>query len=315
MEFKVTILGSGAASPAHGRNQTSQVVTSGNSCFLVDCGEATQIQLKRYKIKLSRIDFVFISHLHGDHYLGLMGLISTMHLSRREKPLTIFGPKGLDEIITVQLKYSHLKLHFPIRFVPTEHDGKQLLVDHKYLKVYSFPLKHRIPCTGFSFEEKPRLRNLIKEKVHFAKLGIEAILTLRSGMDYLDEEGNVIYSAEEYTHPPAPLRKYAFCSDTLYDEEIIPYIRNSSLLYHEATFMNIDEIRAGETCHSTAAQAATIAKSAGAKQLLLGHYSSRYVDLNPLLEEAKAVFEPSILSEEGTAYWIEYGYPGTEVSV
>jgi ribonuclease Z len=305
LEFKVTILGSGAASPSRGRNQTSQVVTFGNSCFLVDCGEATQIQLKKYKVKLSRIDHIFISHLHGDHYLGLMGLISTMHLARREKLLTIFGPPGLDEIITVQLKYSHLKLHYPIKFVPTRPDGKNLLMDEKHIKVYSFPLTHRVPCTGFSFEEKPRMRNLIKEKVQSVKPGLDAILSLRNGLDYLDENGNVLFHVEEYTYPPAPLRKYAFCSDTLYDEDIIPYIRDSSLLYHESTFMNRDEIRAGETCHSTAAQAATIAKSAEVKQLLLGHYSSRYVDLYPLLEEAQAIFEPSMLSEEGNTYWID----------
>jgi ribonuclease Z len=298
-------LGSGAASPSRGRNQTSQVVTSGNNCFLVDCGEAAQIQLKKYKIKLSRIDHIFISHLHGDHYLGLMGLISTMHLARRERLLTIFGPRGLDEIITVQLKHSHLKLHYPIKFVSTSQDGKRLLLDDKYLNIYSFPLKHRIPCTGFSFEEKPRMRNLIKEKIQSNKLGVDAILSLRNGLDYVNDEGNVTYRVEEYTYPPALPRKYAFCSDTLYDEDIIPYIRDSSLLYHEATFMNRDEIRAAETCHSTTAQAATIARSAGAKQLLLGHYSSRYVDLYPLLEEAKAIFEPSILSEEGATYWME----------
>lgn len=305
MDFKVTILGSGAASPSRGRNQTSQVVTLGNNCFLVDCGEAAQIQLKKYKIKLSKIDHIFISHLHGDHYLGLMGLISTLHLARRERLLTIFGPNGLDEIITVQLKHSHLKLHYPIKFVPTSQEGKNLLLDDKYMRVYSFPLKHRIPCTGFSFEEKPRLRNLIKEKLQSHNLGIDAILSLRNGLDYRDEGGQILYRVEEYTYPPAPLRKYAFCSDTLYDEDIIPYIRDSSLLYHEATFMNRDEIRAGETCHSTAAQAATIARSAGVKQLLLGHYSSRYVDLHPLLKEAEAIFEPSFLSGEGNTYWID----------
>lgn len=305
MDFKVTILGSSAASPVYGRNQTCQVVSLGNSYFLVDCGESAQVQLKKHRIKFSKIDFIFISHLHGDHYLGLMGLISTMHLARRDKLLTIFGPTGLDEIITIQLKYSHLELNYPIKFVPTEHDGKNLLLDQTYVKVFSFPLKHRIPCTGFSFEEKPRLRNLVKEKVHFAKLGIEAILTLRNGLDYLDENGDVKYSAKEYTHPPAPLRKYAFCSDTVYDEEIIPYIRETTLLYHEATFMNIDEIRAKETCHSTGAQAAAIAKSADVKKLLLGHYSSRYGDLDPLLQEAQHIFGPTILSEEGNTYWVE----------
>src|SRR5690606_7700400 len=139
--------------------------------------------------------------------------------------------------ITVQLKYSHLKLHYPIKFFPTSQDGKMLLVDDKYLKIFSFPLKHRIPCTGFSFEEKPRMRNLIKEKIQSAQLGIDAILSLRNGMDYIDANGNLICPLEEYTYPPAPQRKYAFCSDTLYDEDIIPYIRDCSLLYHEATFM------------------------------------------------------------------------------
>jgi len=305
LDFKVTILGSSAASPARGRNQTSQVVTAGNSCYLVDCGEAAQIQMKRYKIKLSKIDHVFISHLHGDHYLGLMGLISTLHLARRDRQLTIFGPKGLDEIITVQLKYSHLKLNYPLRFVAVSYDGKTLLHEDKYVKVYSFPLKHRIPCTGYSFEEKERPRNLIKSKLQETKLPIEAIRALRNGQDYWDDQMKVWYRVNDYAYPPAPLRKYAFCSDTLFDEDLVPYISESTLLYHEATFMHIDQRRAVETCHSTAVEAATIAKLSGAKQLLLGHYSSRYADLNLLLEEAKAVFYPSLLSEEGNSYWIE----------
>lgn len=279
----------------------------GNSHFLVDCGESTQIQMKKYRVKSSKINHIFISHLHGDHYLGLMGLISTMHLSWREKPLTIFGPRGLDEIITVHLKHSNLKLHFPIRFVPTNPDGKNLLLEEKYVKVFSFPLKHRIPCTGFSFEEKPRLRNMVKEKVLDAKPGIDAILTLRTGKDFLDENGNVIYRAEEYTHPPAPLRKYAFCSDTVYDETIVSYIPDTTVLYHEATFMNIDETRARETCHSTAAQAAAIARSAQVKKLLLGHFSTRYSDLEPLLLEARSVFPESYIGEEGQTYWIDNG--------
>ena len=305
MEFKVTILGTNAAIPSHGRNQTSQLVAMGTTYFLVDCGESTQIQLRKYKIRFSKIDYIFISHLHGDHYLGLMGLLLSFHLARREKTLTIFGPKGLDEIITVQLKFSNLKLYYPLRFVQTNAEGKNFLLDEKQLKVYSFPLKHRIPCTGFSFEEKPRLRNLIKEKVQFEKLGIEAIHTLRNGEDYIDENGKVKYLLEEYTHPPAPLRKYVFCSDTIFDESIIPYIQGCNLLYHEATFMNIHQTRARETGHSTAAQAATLAKAAQAKQLLLGHFSTRYTDLEPLLQEARATFPSSYLSEEGKTFWVE----------
>jgi ribonuclease Z len=305
LEFKVTILGCNSATPSHGRNQTSQVVSLGNTRLLVDCGESAQFQLRKYKVKSFKIDYIFISHLHGDHYLGLMGLISTFHLSRRTRMLTIFGPPGLDEIITVQLKYGNLKLHYPLRFVPTDAAEKTLLVEEECFKVFSFPLKHRIPCTGFLVEEKPRLRNLVKEKVHFGKLGIEAIQTLRKGLDFLDENGEVLYSAEEYTLPPAPLRKYAFCSDTVYDETIIPYVQDVNLLYHEATFMNIDQTRATETCHSTGAQAAAIAKAAGVKQLILGHFSSRYGDLEPLLLEAQEVFPNTIISEEGKTYWVE----------
>ncbi len=277
MDFKVTILGSNSALPAYGRNQTSQVVTLGNSYLLIDCGESTQIQLRKFRIRFSRIDNIFISHLHGDHYLGLMGLISSFHLARRIKTLTIYGPKGLDEIITVQLKYGNLNLHFPLQFVQTNSEGKNLLLEEIEFRVFSFPLKHRIPCTGFIIEEKPRLRNLVKEKVHFNKIGLEAIQTLRSGKDVLDEKGSIKYSVEEYTHPPAPLRKYVFCSDTVYDEDIIPYIRDANLLYHESTFMNAHQTRARETCHSTAAQAASIAIASNARKLLLGHFSTRYL--------------------------------------
>lgn len=305
MEFKVTILGSNSALPAHGRHQTSQVVTIGDSLLLVDCGESTQIQLRKFKIRISKINHIFISHLHGDHYLGLMGLISTFHLSRRERPLVIFGPKGLDEIIRIQLKYGHTRLHYPIQFVPTKPDIKNLLLEEKYFKVYSFPLKHRIPCTGFSFEEKHRPRNLIKEKILASRPEIEAIHALREGRDFLDENGAVKYAVADYTHPPAPLRKYGFCSDTIYDEAIIPYIKDVNLLYHEATFMNIDHSRAKDTFHSTGAQAAKIAQAAKAQKLLLGHFSTRYVNLNPLLCEAQEVFQRTLISEEGQTYLVD----------
>lgn len=305
MDFKATILGSYSASPALGKFQTSQVVSIGNSILLVDCGESCQSLLRKYKIKYSKIDYIFISHLHGDHYLGLMGLVSSFHLAQRERPLTIFGPKGLDEIITLHLKYGNLKLCYPLRFEPTIPERKTLILEEPAFQVYSFPLKHRIPCTGFSFEEKPRLRSLIKEKIQFAEMGVEAIQTLRQAKDVVDDDGKIIYRAEEYTHPPAPLRKYAFCSDTIYDEEIIPFIEGADLLYHEATFMSRDISRAEKTFHSTGAQAATLAKAAQVGKLLLGHFSTRYVDLLPLLEEARAIFPESHLSEEGETYCIK----------
>ncbi|RZS97193.1 RNAse Z [Cecembia calidifontis] len=305
LDFQVTVLGSNSAIPSHGRNQTSQLVNIANNFLLIDCGEGTQIQLRKFKLKFSKIDFIFISHLHGDHYFGLMGLISSFHLNKRRKLLTIFGPNGLDEIITVQLRHSNTRLNFPLRFVPTNPENKALILEEKDFKVFSFPLKHRIPCTGFLIQEKHGLRNLIKEKLMESKLPIEAIRHLREGKDFTDEEGNVLYAVEDYAYPKRKIRTYAFCSDTIYDPQIIPYIAGADLLYHEATFGNDEEHRAAETFHSTAAQAGKIAKEAGVSRLLLGHYSTRYLDLSPILDQAKAEFPESYLSEEGITYSID----------
>ncbi|PRY90935.1 ribonuclease Z [Mongoliibacter ruber] len=305
MEFEVTILGSNSAIPAHGRNQTSQLLKVGNSYLLLDCGEGTQIQLRKFKLRFSKIDFIFISHLHGDHYLGLMGLISSFQLHKRTRLLTVFGPVGLDEILTVQLKHSNTKLNFPLRFVATDPDSPQLILEESNFKVFTFPLKHRIPCTGFRIEEKIRFRNLIKGKLQERKIPVEAINCLRNGKDFTNEEGKVIYSLAEYTYPPKNPRAYSYCSDTCYDLEIIPYIKQSSLLYHEATFGSEQEERARETFHTTAAQAGKIAKAASVGRLLIGHYSTRYVDLSSLLKEAKEEFPKTYLSEEGITYSID----------
>ena len=305
MSFKVVVLGSGAAIPTLNRGTTSHFVNIHNRHILIDCGEGTQIQLRKFKLKFSKIDFIFISHLHGDHYFGLMGLISSFHLNKRKTLLTIFGPNGLDEIITVQLKHSNTRLNFPLRFVATDTAGKQLILEEKNFRVFSIPLKHRLPCTGFLVQEKPRLLNLIKEKLQQNKLPIEAINSLRRGKDVLDEEGAVRFAVKDFTHPPKVPRAYAYCSDTAFDLELIPHIQGVNLLYHEATFGTDEEERAAETLHSTAAQAAIIAKMANVGKLLLGHFSSRYIDLAPLLEEARAEFQASYLSEEGITYKIE----------
>ncbi|EKB48880.1 ribonuclease Z [Cecembia lonarensis] len=305
MEFQVTVLGANSAIPAHGRNQTSQLVNIGNNYLLIDCGEASQIQLRKFKLKFSKIDFIFISHLHGDHYFGLMGLISSFHLHKRSRLLTIFGPNGLDEIITVQLKHSNTRLNFPLRFVPTQSDGIQLILEEKNFRVFSFPLKHRLPCTGFLIKEKPGLLNLIKEKLQETHVPIDAINKLRQGRDVLDEAGNIRFAVEEFAHPPKTPRSYAFCSDTVFDPEIVPYLEGVNLLYHEATFGQDEEKRAADTLHSTAAQAGKIASMANVGKLLLGHYSTRYQDLSPLLQEAKAEFPESYLSEEGITYEVE----------
>lgn len=305
LDFQVTILGSNSAVPAHGRNQTSQFVAFGRISFLVDCGEGTQNQLRRYKVKYSRIDHIFISHLHGDHYLGLMGLISTFHLNNRTRPLHIYGPKGLDEIIIIQLKYAATFLKFPLFFKETSQDGKNLLLELENISVFSFPLKHRIACTGFSFEEKIRPRKLIKEKIVEEKLDIGSIHQLLQGKDVYGDSGQIRYTQKEFCHPPLAPRKYAYCSDTTFDLELIPYVYGADLLYHEATFMEMEAHRALSTMHSTARQAAIIAEKANSKVLLVGHYSGRYIDLDPLLTEAREVFENTLLSVEGESYIIQ----------
>ncbi|WP_113922724.1 ribonuclease Z [Cognataquiflexum aquatile] len=304
MEFEVTILGSNSAIPAHGRNQTSQLVSVGNSFLLIDCGEGTQIQLRKFKLKFGRIDFILISHLHGDHFYGLMGLISSFHLVKRERLLTIFGPSGLDEIITTQLKYTNTKLSFPLRFVPTQAEGKNLILEEPMFRVFTFPLQHRIPCTGFLIEEKPGLRNMVKEKLVKTKMPVEAIVSLREGKDVVDPDGKVLYRVEEYTYPPKQSKKYGYCSDTVFDPTLVNFINGVDLLYHEATFGDDETERAGTTFHSTSRQAGIIAMKANVGKLLLGHYSSRYKDLTPILDQAKEVFENTYLSEEGVTYSI-----------
>ncbi|MDF2158240.1 ribonuclease Z [Algoriphagus sp. CAU 1675] len=300
-DFEVTIIGNTSSIPVHGRHHTAQVVRFAQDLLLLDCGESTQIQLRALHIKTSKISHIFISHLHGDHYLGLVGLLSSFHLSNRKTPITIFGPQGLDEIITTQFRWSNTRLSYPLHFHQTDPDGFKLLVDMPGYQVYSFPLKHRLPTTGFLIKEKRGLYSLIKEKLNEKKLPLEAIQSLRNGIDYISSDGD-FYLVNEYCHPHPPLRSYAFCSDTKFDPELSQYIKGVDTLYHESTFMENLKERAELTQHSTAMEAAEIAKIAGVKQLLLGHFSSRYVNLQPLLLEAQSIFPKSILSVEGETY-------------
>lgn len=285
----------------HGRNHTAQIVRFGQEFLLLDCGEGTQIQLRKYKTKASKISSIFISHLHGDHYLGLVGLLSSYHLSKRKEPLCIFGPRGLDEIITTHFRWSQTRLSYPLEFRETTTEGKVILLDHPQFTVSSFPLQHRIPTTGFIIQEKESLRSLIKSKLQETPVSLEAIHQLRLGQDFQDVTG-ASYKAQDYCYPSAPLRSYAFCSDTLFNPLLPPYFEGVDILYHESTFMESDSLRASETFHCTAKQAAQIAKLAGAKKLLLGHFSSRYPDLSELLTEAQTIFPNSSLSEEGITY-------------
>jgi len=296
--FQVKILGNNSAVPAHDRNQTSQLLQLDSQYILIDCGEATQIQLSRFGIRLGRIKTILISHLHGDHYFGLIGLISTMHLFQRTEPLQIFSPPGLEEIIRLQLKTSSTELSFPLSFSQLVHDGITQILDENDFTVSAFPLRHGISCYGFLVREKPKPWRIRKESLPDGIL-IQEIVKLKNGRDVLDDDGNVKYANKEYTLPPKPSRSYAYCSDTIFDTSILEYIRNVDLLYHEATFTTDMQDRAESTYHSTAAQAATIASMAGVGKLLLGHYSTRYKELGALLNEARAVFAESYLSIEG----------------
>lgn len=302
MVFEITILGSNSASFAFNRHHTSQVVNINNNLYLVDCGEATQVRLAKFKIKINRINHIFISHLHGDHYLGLLGLMQTMHLTGREQELRIYGPKGLDEIITVHLKMSESVLNYPIYFEQINSQGKHVLIDNEELSIYAFPVEHRIPCTGFVFEEKPKKRKLIREKLS-GTLTSAQLKALKEGLDVTDHEGT-FWAAEDVSLSPKKSRKYAYCADTRYTESILPYIQGADIMYHEATFLEEMRDRAIETFHSTAAQAATLALKGNVKKLLIGHFSSRYRELDSTLAEARAVFAHTELALEGKKFSI-----------
>ncbi len=304
MIFEVSILGSSSATPIYQRHPTAQVLNIHERLFLVDCGEGTLIQMNRYKIKFHRINHIFISHLHGDHYLGLVGLLSTMHLQGRILDLHIYCHEPLKEIVEIQLKYSETFLRYPLHFHFLDPLKPALIFDDENIDVRTIILNHRIPCTGFLFSEKAGFRKLIKEKLQQYQIPVEVFQDLKNGNDYVSSNGKIISNAE-ITTDPRPPRVYAFCSDTSYDERIIPYIKNVNLLYHEATFLSDKVARAKETFHSTAAQAAMIAKKASVKRLIIGHFSARYKNLYPLLEEAREIFNETTLAIEGDSFKIE----------
>jgi ribonuclease Z len=303
-DFNVTILGCGSATPTASRNPTSQVIEVCGRLLLIDCGEGAQIQMRKFKVKFQKIDTIFISHLHGDHYLGLIGYLQSMHLLGRKNPLYLFGPAPLKEILDIQFKYSYTALNYELVFTATNTKQKELLFEDKCIEVHSFPLSHRIPTTGFLVKEKIKLLPIKKEALAEYKISVAAIQSIKEGGDYTTEDGTMIPN-KLITMPPLPLRSYAYCSDTIYDERITEYIRGTDLLYHESTFLHDMLKRAKETFHTTALQAAQIAVLAQAKQLLLGHFSARYNDLSDFLTEAKPVFENTLLAEEGTTYSIK----------
>lgn len=298
MSFKITILGSSGAMPAYGRHPSSQLIEIQNDFFLVDCGEGAQMQLMKYQANLHRINHIFISHLHGDHYLGLMGLIFTMHLQRRVNDLHIYSHRGLDEIITTQLRYSQSAPAFRIFFHVLQPGMRTIILENDLLTVETIPLLHKIRCSGFLFREKLKPRRIDKTRLPEGLL-IRQIANLKKGQDVLDDDGNILYRNEDLTFPPRRSRSYAYCSDTAFDELTADQIRSVDVLYHEATFTEEEAVKAKQTLHSTAREAAAMASLANVSRLLLGHFSARYRDLNPLLEEARSVFENCFLAQEG----------------
>jgi len=290
--------------PAYGRHPSAQYIEIQNRAFLVDCGEATQMQLMRMQANFHRINHIFISHLHGDHYLGLMGLIFTMHLQRRVTDLHLYSHRGLDEIITTQLRYSRSAPGFKIIFHRLEKGVREVIFEDDVLVVETIPLSHQIRCSGFLFREKSKPRRIDKTKLPEGLL-LQQIVGLKNGEDVLDSNGNVLYKNETLTLSPRKSRTYAYCSDTEFDKNFVEQVRNVDVLYHEATFIESDESKAKETKHSTAKQAATIAELSGAGTLLLGHFSARYKDLVPILEEARSIFPNSKLALEGEEFTIQ----------
>ncbi len=302
-DFTVSILGCGAALPTSRHYPSSQVVNYREKLFMIDCGESSQTQFRKMKLKFNRLSHIFLSHLHGDHCLGLPGLISTLGLLGRTAPLTIHAHRDAEALFTPFIGYLCKKLPFPLIFHAVEPQKNELIYEDNTLRVYTIPLKHRVPTCGFLFEEKEKDRHMLPNVIQFYQIPHYAINDIKKGADYTLPDGTVV-SNNRLTRESAPVRRYAYCSDTLYNERIVPIIRNSDLLYHEATYGKEWEKRAGETFHSTAAQAATIARKAEVKRLVIGHYSARYTDEAVLLDEARSEFPETHLGKEGLVFEI-----------
>jgi ribonuclease Z len=298
MSFSVTILGSSSALPTSKRYLTAHLVNHDERFFLIDCGEGTQMQLRRFHQKIARINHVFISHLHGDHVYGLFGFIATLAMLGRTADLNIYANQKLEDILNSIFGFFDTDLSFKVKVNPTNAKKQEVIYEDDKLEVITLPLRHRIPCTGFLFREKPKLRNIRKDLIPFYNIGIRDIVQIKQGADFITEEGKLIKN-EQLTSDPHPSKSYAYITDTKYSESILPSIENVDLLYHESTFLDKDAKLAKLTYHSTAVQAATMAKKANAKKLILGHFSSRYKDDSQFIAEAVRIFENTVMAEDG----------------
>lgn len=297
-EFNINILGCGSALPTTRHLATSQVVDLRDKLYMIDCGEGTQVQMRRMRVRFGRLAHIFISHLHGDHCFGLPGLISTLGMLGRTGELVVHGPKEVESYLRPVMDLFCRGMEFEVRFNPVDTRSHSLVMEDRSLSVYSIPLKHRIPTCGYLFAEKPKEAHIIREMTDFYQVPVRCMKDIKQGLDYVTPEGEVVPNSR-LTRPAAPPKRYAFCSDTAYNRSIIPIIEGVDLLYHEATFAECDLARAKETFHSTARQAAEIARDARVKRLVIGHYSARYEDLSELHREAEAVFPGTILGNEG----------------
>ena len=301
--MEITILGAGSAMPTLRNHPSAQLIQSGNDLILVDCGEATQYRLLELGLRNSqKLRHIFISHLHGDHYFGLMGLLTSLGLNSRTEPLHLYAPTALQEVLTAVFRASNASLTYPLLWHPLDQEALATpLLTTETLTVEAFAVKHRIPCFGFLFREKSPLRRLRKERIS-AYISYEQLKQLKQGHDIYDEEGRLRYAVADFTLPPEPPQSYAYCTDTLPLLELIPILNGIDLLYHEATFLEEHSERAAKTYHSTAKQAAMIAREANVGALLLGHLSSRYTHTDTFLKEATTLFTNTYLAEEGRTY-------------
>lgn len=303
MSFQVRIIGSGSAMPSKGRRHSAQLIKVDHLHYLIDCGEGTQFNLANLGINLHKIDVIFLSHLHGDHYLGVVGLISTLGMMGRKKPLKVYTPFGLAEIITTHFRISGTVIEYPLEVVEFEATIKKVIHKDEKIKVYSFPLAHGLPTQGYIFEEKRKPLKLIKEKMPIGIL-IQEIAQLKTGKDVLDENGNLKYAVQEFTHPRERSSSYAYCSDTEFSQDVIGFVQGVDVLYHETTYVEDHKEKAIRNRHSTAKEAGIVAREAEVGKLLIGHLSSRYDDFEAHLVEAQKEFPNTEAAYEGATFVI-----------
>jgi len=296
-KLELHILGCGSALPTTRHFPTSQVLNVRDKLFMIDCGEGAQLQFRKSRLKFSRLTRIFISHLHGDHCFGLPGLISTLNLLGRTAELHIHSPKGLEELLMPMLDFFNRQMTYKVLFHEFDTKEAALIYEDRSLTVTTIPLRHRMPCCGFLFAEKPRPNHIIREMVDFYQVPVYELNRIKNGADYVTPEGETVPNSR-LTTPAEPPRSYAYCSDTIYMPSVAEQVRGVDLLFHEATFAEEDAPRAKETFHTTASQAAQIARDAGVKRLLIGHFSARYEDEAQLLQEAQALFPETQLAKE-----------------